>query len=200
MRELINGSGSRPTATTGSRPKQKPLRSFGPVSDDDLLAHLGQHGFPDGTDVGGGVAADGARWRLIMHRVHREAPQDEDLHFWLLFSDGGPGWSANTAKPPAPLLITNISTHKRAHMVCGLVTRKAVRVLGHDSEGDGIEATIIRTQFLPFDLFVASSPYPRWIAAVEAFNASGSSLGRTPDWEPGDFFKTAWAKAAAPSS
>ena len=133
-----------------------------------------------------------------MDRVHREAPQDEDLHFWLLFSDGGPGWSANTAKPPTPLQLTLIATHGRAHLVSGLVTRTAVRVVGHDSDGVGREATIVPTQFLPFDLFVASSEYPRWIASVEAYDASGSSLGRTPDWKPSEFFRTGWAKAAEP--
>jgi hypothetical protein len=149
-------------------------------------------GFHDGTDVGGGTAADGSPWRLIMHRVHREAPQDEDLHFWLIFSDGGPGWNANTAKPPNPLQITNISTYRRAHMVCGLVTHKAARVVGHDSERAGRDATIVRLQFLPFDVFVASAEHPRWIASVEAYDASGSSLGRTPDRAP------PWAKGAEP--
>jgi hypothetical protein len=42
---------------------------------------------------------------------------------------------------------------------------------------------------LPFDILIASAPWPRWVVSVEARDQSGNEIGRTREFEPSERFQ-----------
>lgn len=150
---------------------------------------------PGREECGAGELADGSRWRLLLHKLHTEVAGDVDLEFTLWFDPdaigrggGGPGWSAKSHEAPPGIEAMRQLGHNSTHVTPGKVVKDAL-LLAHLDDGATAPVTVVEMPDLPFDIFIASAPWPRWVVSIEARDQGGNEIGRTREFKPSEQFQ-----------